>query len=426
MNYKEALEYVHKIPRFMRPLGNEKLSGLLGLLGNPHKKLKYIHVAGTNGKGSVCSMTAEILQHSGYKTGLFTSPFIEIFNERIRINGEFISDIDLSRYVTRVADVMEANDMQVSEFAFITAVAFCYFRDMKCDIVVLETGMGGRLDATNIIPTPIASVITSISLDHTAYLGDTIEEITNEKCGIIKANSFAVSAPNREVIDIIKNYAQSQNIRLAVADIPVSIPNGMRYKGEEYTLGLRGDYQRENAAVTIEVIDVLRQKGYDISEKAVADGLANASWIARYEFITPDIVIDGGHNPDGVAKLKKSLLSENRHIILIMAMCEDKNYSECIRDIAPIANSVVATELAMDRALRAEKIKDVCDGVGVKCEIVRDIKTAIERGIAISCGSLVCICGSLYLAGEARRFLKSRAKETTIANDTPSSNAEKA
>ena len=180
MNYIESIDYVHAIPKFVRPLGNEKLGGLLDLLDLPQSKLKFIHVAGTNGKGSVCRMTAEILKNAGYKTGLFTSPFIEVFNERIQVNNVNISDDDLARYITNVADTMKANDISVSEFAFITAVALKYFADLQCDIVVLETGMGGRLDATNIIPAPVCAALTSISLAHTQYLGDTIEEIALE------------------------------------------------------------------------------------------------------------------------------------------------------------------------------------------------------------------------------------------------------
>ncbi len=395
MDYLNALDYVHRIPRFVRPLGNEKLGGLLRLLGNPQDDLKFIHVAGTNGKGSVCAMTAEILVNAGYKTGLFTSPFIEVFNERIRVNGEMIGDDTLAKYITHVADVMETNDMQVSEFAFITAVAFLYFRDMKCDIVVLETGMGGRLDATNIITTPICCALTSISLDHTAYLGDTLEEIAREKCGIIKEGVPVVTAPNEAVFDIIKAESEKMNAPLRVGDAKLS---------PVYPVALKGEYQRENMAVAIEIINVLINAGFNINEENIREGFKNVKWQGRYEFITPDIIIDGGHNPDGVRMLKKSLLKENRTITLVMAMCADKSYKECIEDIVPIAQNVIATEIAMDRALKAEEIKTVCDGVGVSCEIERDVKIAIEKAIAT--GNLVCICGSLYLAGEARGIVK--------------------
>ena len=406
MNYSEALKYVHSIPKFVRPLGNEKLSGLLMLMDNPQNKLKFVHVAGTNGKGSVCSMTAEILTKAGYKTGLFTSPFIEVFNERIRINGEIISDDELCRYITDTAKLMEENDMQVSEFAFITAVAMKYFSDSGCEIVVLETGMGGRLDATNIIPPPLCSVLTSISLDHTQYLGDTIEKIALEKCGIIKMSVPTVSAPNTAVRDIIINEAYANNSQLVICEKAQKTEKGFIYKDREYPLGLSGEYQAENGAVAVEIVDVLRNLGYAISDEHMYQGLADAKWKARYEFITPDIVIDGGHNADGIRVLKESLISENRPITLVMAMMQDKDYSECIKSIAGIAKNVIATELDMPRALKACEIKSVCDKIGIESIVLTDIKSAIEEAVRISDGGLVCICGSLYLAGEAIKILK--------------------
>ena len=404
MNYTEAIDYVHAIPKFVRPLGNEKLSGLLGLLGNPQNKLKFIHVAGTNGKGSVCTMTAEILKRAGYRTGLFTSPFITVFNERITINGEMIENETLAEYITVVSETMQKNDMQVSEFAFITAVAMKYFADYNCDIVVLETGMGGRLDATNIIPTPECAVLTSISLDHTQYLGETIEEIATEKCGIIKQGGYVVSAPNESVRTIIEDSAKSENARLSVCDKAVKTASGFIYKGKEYELGLGGVYQAENASVVVEVIGALNQKGYNISKTALCDGLTNAKWQARYEFVTPDIVIDGGHNNDGIRVLKESLKTENRPVTLVITMMRDKDYEECISDIISVAERVIATELDMPRALKAEEIKKICDDSGVNCIAIPDVKNAIEE--AMSDNTLICVCGSLYLAGEAKRVLR--------------------
>ena len=406
MNYLESIEYVHAIPKFVRPLGNEKLSGLLCLLGNPQNNLKFVHVAGTNGKGSVCTMTAEILKSAGYKTGLFTSPFIEVFNERIRINGVMIPDNDLAEYITDVADVMQKNDMQVSEFAFITAVALKYFAHKKCDIVVLETGMGGRLDATNIIPCPECAALTSISLDHTQYLGETIGEIALEKCGIIKNGGAVVSAPNISVQAIIKDTATAENAKLTVCEKAVKTDSGFMYKDKEYRLGLGGLYQAENASLVVEIIGVLNKKGYAIGETAMRDGFINAKWQARYEFVTDDIVIDGGHNKDGIRVLKESLQKEGRPINLVITMMKDKDYEECIADIIKVADNVIATELDMPRALRAEEIKAVCDKNNVKCIVVTDVKSAIETAIEISKDGLVCICGSLYLAGEAKRVLK--------------------
>lgn len=406
MNYIEAIKYVHAIPKFVRPLGNLKLSGLLDLLGNPHKALKFIHVAGTNGKGSVCTMTAEILKSAGYKTGLFTSPFIEVFNERIRINGEMITDNVLADYITYVSEIMADNDIEVSEFAFITAVAMKYFADKKCDIVVLETGMGGKLDATNIIHVPVCCAITSISLDHTQYLGETIEEIALEKCGIIKECGSVVSSPNKCVIPIIKDESEKKNAKLVVCSEAVKTKDGFIYKDMEYSLGLAGTYQAENGAVVLEIINVLCDKGYTISEENIAEGFINAKWPARYEFVTPDIVIDGGHNIDGIRALRESLKREQRPIIFVMAMMHDKDYEECILGISDIAKCVIATGLNMERALDCVTIKDICEKSGIKCIAVPSVKEAIERAIEISKGELICICGSLYLAGEAKSVIK--------------------
>ncbi len=410
MNYNEALCYVHQIPRFVRPLGLEKLSGLLGLLENPQNDLKYVHIAGTNGKGSTSAMTAEILMRAGLRVGLFTSPFIEVFNERIRINGRMIDDDTLAHYITRVAEVMEENDMGVSEFAFITAVAFCYFRDMECDIVVLEVGMGGKLDATNIIPAPECSVITSIGFDHTEYLGDTLEEIAKEKCGIIKTGSCVVSAPNSAVQTTIRECAKAVGEDVVFCATAEKTPTGAIYKGIEYALGLKGSYQAENMAVAIEVINSLGRRGYDIPCEALREGLENTQWMARYEFVTPDIVIDGGHNLDGVNALYESLIKEGREITLVLAMCADKDHNECVKKLVPVAKQVITTEAKIPRALSAEELMAECEAVGVRCEAIVDIKTAIEKAVAISNGGLVCICGSLYLAGEARGLIREMHK----------------
>lgn len=408
MNYNEAIGYVHSIPRFVRPLGNAQLGELLSLMGDPHKELKYIHVAGTNGKGSVSAMLAEILRRAGYKTGLFTSPFIEVFNERIRIDGEMIGDEELAGYITKTAELAEKNGIKVSEFAFITAAAFKYFRDKGCDIVVLETGMGGRLDATNIIPPPEAAVITSVGLDHTQYLGETIEEIAREKCGIIKSGSAVVSAPNERVRDIIESAAKEAGCELTVCGKAETGRGKFVYKTWSYHLSLRGDYQAENASVALETVRALRRRGYAISERAVIAGFEHVSWKARYEFVAPNIVIDGGHNIDGIRALKRSLEEENRPVTLVMAMMKDKSYELCIHTIAAAAERVVATELDMDRALGCAEIKRVCDNAGVECVTEPDPEKAIEKALELAGKGLVCICGSLYLAGEAERILKDK------------------
>ena len=405
MIYDEAVKYIHSIPRFVRPLGNADLGRLLEKMGDPHKKLRFVHVAGTNGKGSVCAMTAEILKRAGYRTGLFTSPFIEVFNERIQINNELIPDDALARYVTDAATLKDG--LAVSEFAFITAVAMRYFADNSCDIVVLETGMGGRLDATNVIPSPDVAAITEIGLDHTEYLGETVEEIAAEKCGIIKKGCEVVSAPNEAVTGIIKNAANAVGASLTVCDTAKKTADGFTYRSESYELALSGSYQAENAAVVLEVINALRRKGFSVTDNNVRDGFRNVFWKARYQFASDNIVIDGCHNPDGIRALKKTLAEDGRDVTLVLAMMRDKDYESCIRTIAGAARLVVATEVPMERSLSAYEIKEVADSTGVGCIAEPDIKEAINAAVkAAGDGGLVCICGSLYLAGAALREIR--------------------
>ena len=393
MNYEETINYIHSIPKFRRPLGNENLARLLGLLGNPQKKLRFVHIAGTNGKGSAAAMTAEILKRAGYKTGLFTSPFIEVFNERICVCGKNIPDNLLIEYTERVKNIMETSGALVSEFAFVTAVAFLYFYEQKCDFVVLEVGMGGSLDATNVIDNSVVSVIMKIALDHTQYLGDTIEEITVEKCGIIKQGGTVIAYPNEEkILSIIRRCAEEKNAKLKIADVR---------KAEGYELSLKGAYQPYNAAVVLEIVNVMREKGIEIPEKAVTDGLKNTQWPARFEWVRDNIVIDGAHNLDGIKALKQSLLELNKPVTLVMAMMEDKAYEECIREIAPVASRFIATEIDMPRCLKAADLAEIAGNA----EVIPDVKKAIkaaQNGVS----GVICICGSLYLAGEARKFLK--------------------
>lgn len=404
MNYNEAINYIHSIPKFVRPLGNANLEKLLQHLKNPHKGQKYIHIAGTNGKGSTAAMISSVLREQGYKTGLFTSPFIEVFNERIQINGENIPDNDLTSYVNRVKTAVEENNLPVSEFAFICALAFLYFKEQNCDFVVLEVGMGGRLDATNVIEESEVSVLSSVSLDHMQFLGESEEEIALEKCGIIKQGGRVVSYPNNNVKKIIEDEAQKQGATLVFADTPQITDDGFVYKGKKYTLSLKGAYQPYNAATALEAIFALGSKGVKISDEAIERGLANTKWPVRFEFIKENLVIDGGHNIDGIKALKKSLLQLNKDIILVIAMMEDKSTKECMEEIAPIAKHIITTELDMPRCLSAE---DLASYVGQKSESIKNSLKAVKNAIDIAKeNDVVCVCGSLYLAGEIKKNIK--------------------
>lgn len=399
MTYEETLSYIHSIPKFRRPLGNENLSRLLFLLGNPQKRLRFVHIAGTNGKGSTAAMTAEILKRAGYVTGLFTSPFIERFNERISINGENISDAALIEYAGRVKNIMETSGALVSEFAFVTAAAFLYFYEKKCDIVVLEVGMGGKLDATNVIDDSVVSVICKIALDHTQYLGDTIEEMTREKCGIIREGGRVIAYPNeKHITDIIRACAKSKNARLTVADA---------HAADGYELSLKGEYQKYNAAVVLETVNALREAGYEIPDEAVREGLKHTAWRARFEFVRDNVIIDGAHNPDGIRALKRSLAGINKDITVVTAMMEDKAWEECVKEISGVAKRFIATELNMPRCLKAEK-----NAAAVKnAEVIKDVNAALDAALSGNTG-IVCVCGSLYLAGEAVKYFNNRQNNT--------------
>lgn len=407
MNYEETLTYIHNTPKFARTLGNDLLRKLLDKLGNPQNELQFVHLAGTNGKGSAAIMLSEILIHSGYRVGLFTSPYIERFNERIRINGEVIDDENLAQITTHIRETIEKNNTPVSEFALDTAIAFEYFKAKKCDIVVLETGLGGRLDATNVIEQNLASVIMSIGLDHMQYLGETIREITAEKCGIIKNNSHTVVYPiqDNDVIPVISEVCAKQNNSLHIAAIPdIADGNRFKYKGKCYTLGLSGDFQKYNAATVLETVGVLREQGYKLPARAVRDGLKNAFNPARFEKLPCGIILDGAHNLPAVKALCESLKKLNKPVNLCVAMMEDKDISGCIEQLASVAKTVTVTEIDMPRCAKTEKLCAEFTKHGITAVEKKNAAEAVEYLIMITGKrELACVCGSLYFAGEVRR-----------------------
>ncbi len=406
MTLEEAIEYIHSIPRFVRPLGNADLERLMKALGNPHKKGKFIHIAGTNGKGSTAAIIARILTEHGYKTGLYTSPFIEVFNERIRIDGKNIPDADLCAVTERVKRAADDNGLSVSEFAFITAAAFLYFAQKRCDLAVIEVGMGGRLDATNIIERSLVSVITSIGLDHTQYLGETIEEIAAEKCGIIKYGCPTVSESNLAVRGVIEAAAQRMHSELIFADNPVDADGGFQYKGNFYPLALRGEYQKYNAAAALETINAIRKQGIEISDAAVKTGMKNAEWAARFEFVRDNVIIDGAHNIDGIRALKRSLAALGKPYGIAAAMMSDKAVGECVKEIADGAEFLIASEINMQRCEKAESVAKYAEGL-TRAYAEPDFKRAVRQGIKKTPpNGILCICGSLYLAGAARKYLR--------------------
>lgn len=386
MTYDDAVKYYTASPKFLKILGNDNLLILLNHLGNPQKMLDFIHIAGTNGKGSVSSMIAETLVCAGKKTGLFTSPYINVFNERIRINGENISNCDLIRLTEILARAVSLLDIELSSFAKITALAFMYFSEKNCDIVVLETGLGGRLDATNVIKNPKISVITRIALDHTEYLGDTISEIAAEKCGIIKPQAPVITLKNQpdDALSVITEFSEKNGSKLVLAD-----------GNCDFELGLRGDFQKENASLAVTSLKFL-----GISENIIKKGLKNCRWPARFEFLRDNLLIDGAHNPDGVSALLSSLKSLNRPIHFVVAMMRDKNLKKSAKLIDGFGGKVTVTQIDNPRCIKAEDFAKYFSSATV----LSDAKTAVYSALKdAENDELICVLGSLYLAGEIRK-----------------------
>lgn len=411
MNYKQTIEYIHNTPKFSRVLGNDLLKKLLTNMGNPQNNLKFIHIAGTNGKGSCAVMMSEILINAGLKVGLFTSPYIEKFNERIKINGTEIPDKELAKITTKIRKTIEKYDTPVSEFALDTAIAFEYFKNQNCDIVILEVGLGGRLDATNVIDKSLLSIIMSIGLDHTEYLGNTVEEITAEKCGIIKENGTVILYPSQTNIEkVVKAYCKKQNATLIKADKPTILDgNTFEYKNNVYELSMGGDFQKYNASTVLCAISVLK-KYFNIPEKAVVSGLKNAFNPARLEKLKCGLIIDGAHNLPAIKELCKSLSGFGKPVVLCYAQMQDKNVSECIKELASLNPTVIATEINMPRCEKAEKIADEFKKYNIDVRIEKNPIIAAKTAVKYAGKDKIpCVCGSLYLAGEVRKELKKSA-----------------
>lgn len=417
MNYNEAIEYIHSTPKFARILGNDLLRALLDKLNNPQNNLRFVHIAGTNGKGSCAVMLAEILKNAGFKVGLFTSPYITRFNERIRINGEQISDLRLGEITELIKHTIEEYNTPVSEFALDTAIAFKYFADENCDIVVLETGLGGRLDATNVIETPCVSVIMSIGFDHMQYLGETLQDITAEKCGIIKNSRPTVVYPALpdEALRVIKRFCIEKSSKLVIADFPDNLnnqnsKNAFRLNNKTYELSLMGDFQACNASTVISVINELNNQGFKISDSAVQCGLLSAQNPARFERLSCGLIIDGAHNAPAAAALTESLKKLNRPIILCVAMMSDKDISGCVAELSTVNPQVIVTEIPMPRCQSAEKLAEEFKKYNIDPLIERDPIEAAQTALLkarLTDGEAV-VCGSLYLAAEIRKYFTDR------------------
>ncbi len=414
-------------------LGLERIRELLERLGRPQDRLKFVHVAGTNGKGSICAYLASILSAAGHRTGMFTSPYIERFEERIRVDGAMISPDELRDVTLAVREHAEAMAEETgdhpTEFELMTAVALEHFARCGCDIVVLEVGLGGRLDSTNVIDAPEACVIARIGLDHTALLGNTLAAIAGEKAGIIKEGSAVVSWPQEpEAMAVIEHAAAEHGCELRVPDFAQLEEGAIRWEDgaspfrsfsykewADLRTGILGSYQPQNATVALEVVDVLRGRGWRIPDEAVRAGVAQTRWPGRFEIVeggsSPDgfaIVVDGGHNPQGARALADSLAEvfPGCKPVFVIGVLEDKDYPRMLEDVLPLGSAFVCVTPDNPRALPAHKLARAIRWTGqdllgcsacVNPVVARDFEDAIRRARELADpDGLICAFGSLY------------------------------
>ncbi|WP_250673153.1 folylpolyglutamate synthase/dihydrofolate synthase family protein [Paraclostridium ghonii] len=428
MNYNDALQFIHESHKFGVRLGLDNIKKLLDLLGNPQNNLKVIHVAGTNGKGSTCSFISSILKESGYKVGLYTSPFLETFTERIRVNGENIREEDVAKIVCLIKDKIEIMVSEgysyPTEFEIVTAMAFYYYNQEKVDFVALEVGLGGRYDATNVIDNPLVSVITSISLDHTGILGDTLGKIAFEKGGIIKENCATIVYPQKkEVSEVIKNICsekKSQYIECDFDSIQIKssninsqvyncIINGKEFKDLE--IKLIGDHQINNSIVAINVIEYLSDNKFiNICEENIRKGLMETKWPGRIEKISenPMFIIDGAHNEEGASSLANSIdkYFKNKNKILVIGMLEDKDIESVLDILIPRFNRVITTTPDNPRAIDSKKLKEKIEKYNIQVNCKPNIKEAVDYALEIANEDDVIIsAGSLYMIGNIRMII---------------------
>ena len=417
MNINECMEYIDSYTKSGGKITDlSRAQGLMDRIGNPEKRLKFVHIAGTNGKGSTLEYIAGALQKAGYKTGKFTSPFILHYNDRIRINDDEIDDESLCQLVETVKE--KAENKEYSQFEITMAIAMLWYEREKCDVVVLETGIGGLLDSTNVIPPPLLSVITSISLDHTAILGETAEEIAVHKAGIIKGGSAVVVAEDNpdSVVEIMRKTAEERGAEFVEkADYIPAADGGLFspliYNGVTVKPAMVGVHQYYNAGTALTACLYLRKKGFDIPDDAIIGSIRTSQVKARTQYIDgePPVIVDGGHNPSGVGMLSLMLMyltSRNRKIYAVMGMVASKDHVSCVRTIAEHCEKLFAVDGFAPNSVPKEDIAETADFLtetetGTLEECVEKAKV-----LAVENNGIVVVCGSLYLASEYLNKIK--------------------
>ena len=394
MDYEKILRYIYSLESPKIKLGLERIQKLLDKIGNPERNLKCIHVAGTNGKGSVCAMLLSILKEAGYKVGLYTSPHLKKFNERIRINGHFITDKEIVDYFLKIKPYITTQ----SFFEITTAMAFWYFKEKNVDFAVLEVGLGGRLDATNVVM-PLISVITNIELEHTDLLGDTIEKITFEKAGIIKNNVPVVTIAKGKALETIKKIAKGKNAPLFAVK---------KYDDVKFNY-LNGSFQQVNKDIALTTVDVLNKfHSVKISQKQIKNGIKKTQWQGRMQFTSKNVLVDCAHNPSGFEVLKKELLiiknkKNIKNFIFVVGIQEDKDIMMILKIINPSVSTIIFTKSKNEKAAKPEYLLKIFKKLNKNSttKIINNPKNALNHAKKISSKKdLVVVAGSIYMVGE--------------------------
>jgi len=419
MTGEDIAARVHQYAWTGRKPGLERTRALLAALGNPEASLRFVHITGSNGKGSTAAMLASVLSAAGYRTGLFTSPHLYRFNERFQVNGAPVPDDALARITERVLAAAERLDEHPTEFELMTAIGFLWFAEAACDLVVVEVGLGGRLDSTNVIPAPEVAVITNIALEHTAILGSTLPAIAAEKAGILKPGCRAVLYGQiRAVEDVVAQVCRDKAIPLTVTDRTQLRPISSGLDGQRFTyrgsrellLPLLGEYQLFNAMTVLDTVDALRAQDWRIPYDAVSAGLAGAKWPGRLELVRrhPDFIIDGGHNPQCAQALSAALrgLYGEKKLIFLVGVLADKDWQAMVGEVLPLAKRVITVRPESERAKDENELAAWVRTQGVPAEAHTSIGEAVDAVLALAApDDAICAYGSLYSVGELRHHL---------------------
>ena len=420
MNVEQAIAYIHSVCWKGSIPGLGRTQELLEKMGNPEKKLKFVHIAGTNGKGSTAAMTASILRKAGYRTGLYTSPYIYRFHERIQVDGVEISDEDLTEITEYVKPLADSMAQSPTEFELVCCIAFEYFYRKKCEIVVLEVGMGGAWDATNVIEVPEVAVITNIGLDHTEYLGDTVEKIAETKSGIFKPHGHGVvyrSTPSVEAV--YERVCAERDVSLRKADFDGLVLKAHTLEGQVFDCGSRknlvlpllGDHQLHNASVVLSIADTLIGEGWNISEQNIYDGIRDVRWPGRFDIVCrkPLFIIDGGHNPQCIEALVKNIRDylAGKKVIALTGVLADKDYADMYKPVMPLVDRFVCITPPNPRKLEAEQLAQYLRQAGAQAQASESILDGVKKAMDLAGEDGVVLCfGSLYSIGGIRDALK--------------------